>query len=166
MQNRARTIKLVGAILGVCLLGTAVLLIVIRVFYGFVLEQPITVDVQVEAPEQVIVDEPFPVTLQLTNLITASQTLHSIDLENQYLENVVLHEATPTYKAVRSLPFTSFTSYEFDHEIPAVRTMRPTIVELLFVAEETGTFSSTMDICLADGTLCLALPLETAVIDK
>ena len=152
-------------ILGVCLVGTAVLILGSRILIGGVLEEPITVEVVMDAPAQVTVNKPFAVTLQLTNLITASQTLHSIDLENQYLENIALRGATPAYKAVRSLPFASFTSYEFGQEIPVDPTMQPTIVELMFVAEEAGDFSGTVDICLADGTLCLALPLETAVVE-
>lgn len=166
MLNRGRIIKLAAAILSTCLMGTAVLILFVRIQVGGVLKEPVSVDVQIEAPEQVIVNEPFAVTLQLTNLFTATQTLHSIDFDSDYLENVRLSSAAPAYQAVRPLPFTNYTSYEFNHELPVNEFRRPTVIELIFVGETVGEFSGLMDICLADGTFCLALPLETAVVEE
>lgn len=162
MRDRGRVVKLVVGMVVICLAGTAVLLLLFRTFWGTVLNEPTTVEVQVEAPDQVSIHEPFAVTIQMTNLITESQNLHSIDLDTRYLQNVRLDGSSPTYQASRKLPLTRFTSYRFDQTLPAGRT---TTVELLFVGEAVGQFYGLMDICLMDGTLCLALPLETEVVE-
>lgn len=162
MIDKNRVVKLVAAVLLLCSLGTAVLLLLVRIFIGTTLNEPTTVEVQIDAPEQIPLNEPFAVTIQLTNLITANQTLHSIDLQRSYLENIRLNNSTPTYKTVRSLPLTNFASYRFEKEIPAEQTM---IIELHFVGQTIGQFSGLIDICLADGTLCLARPLETKVVE-
>jgi len=161
-MDRTRVVRLTGLIIVICLAGTAVAIVVGRLFFGTVLNEPTTVEMQLDAPEQVALNEPFVVTLQLTNIFTASQTLHSIDLETDYLENITLESSTPSYQDVSPLPFTRFASYGFDWLLPARRT---TEIELLFVPEKAGIFSGLMDVCLDDGTLCQALPLETEVVE-
>ena len=161
-MNRSKIIRLAGLIIVICLVGTAVTIIISRLFFGTVLNKPITVEMQLDAPLQVALNEPFAVTLQITNLITASQTLHSIDLDTDYLESVSLASSSPNYKAVRSLPLTHFASYSFEAEIPVAET---TVIELMFVPEKAGQFTGLVDVCLEDGTLCQALSLETEVIE-
>jgi hypothetical protein len=162
MLNRSRAVKVVVGVVGICSLGTAVILLLIRIFIGTTLNEPTSIAVQIDAPEQIPLDEPFVVTIQLTGLSTASQTLHSIDIETSYLENISLNGSTPTYKAVRSLPLTNFASYQFEEEIPAGKTVA---IELNFVGKTVGQISGLIDICLADGTFCLARPLETRVVE-
>lgn len=165
--DRARILRLVTTILVVCLMGTAVIVLIARILVGSVLKEPVTVEVQVRAPERVVVNEPFAVTLQLNNLVTATQMLHSIDIEDDYLEGIRLERSTPVYSAVHALPLTNFTSFEFGQEIPVnTNGIQVTVIDLLFVAEEAGTFSGIIDVCLGDGTLCLAQPLETAVTEN
>lgn len=161
-MDRKRVIRLAGLIIIICLAGTAVALIVGRLFFGTVLNEPTTVEMQLDAPEQVTLNEPFVVTLRLTNIFTANQTLHSIDLEADYLDNISLENSNPGYQDVRSLPLTGFASYSFDWLLPARRT---STVELMFVPQKAGQFSGLMDICLEDGTLCQALPLEVEVLE-
>lgn len=146
----------------VCSVGTAVTIIISRLMFGTVLNKPTTLEVQLDAPQQVALNEPFAVTLQLTNIFTASQILHSIDLDTHYLENVSLNSSNPGYKDVQRLPLTHFVSYSFEWLLPAGRT---TIVELMFVPEKVGQFSGLVDICLDDGTLCQAVSLETEVVE-
>jgi hypothetical protein len=146
-----------------CLAGTAVLLAISRIFIGSVLKEPATLDVQLEAPAQVRLNEPFAMTLSLTNLITASQTLHSIDLDNGFVKNVRLQNSVPSFTDRQVLPLAQFTTFVFSQEIPAEHQI---VVTLQFVGERVGKFTGVMDICLADGTLCLAVPLETAVVEK
>jgi hypothetical protein len=159
MIDRSRVVKFMVGIVVVCSLATAVLLLVMRLFIGTTLNEPTTVAVQIEAPEQISLNDPFAVTIQLTNLITASQILHSIDVESSYLE---LSGSTPTYKAVRHIPLTNFSSYRFEEELLAEETVA---IELIFVGQTVGQFSGLIDICFADGTLCLARPLETIVVE-
>jgi hypothetical protein len=161
-MDRKRIIRLTGLIIVVCLAGTAVALVVGRLFFGTVLNEPTTVEMQLSAPKQVTLNEPFAVTLQLTNLFTTSQTLHSIDLDNGYLENIRLDDSNPEFGDVRPLPFTGFASYSYGWLLPAGRT---TEIELLFIPEKAGQISGLMDVCLDDGTFCQALPLETKVVE-
>ena len=161
-MERSRTVKLVAGILVICLAGTAVLLIIARLFFGTTLNEPITIEVQVDAPQQVQLNEPFAVNIQVTNLVTTSQTLHSIDLNSSYLDSVNLSSSTPAYKAVAALPLTDFTSYRFEEALLAEATVP---IELVFVGQEAGEFSGLMDICLDDGTLCLAHPLEITIVE-
>ncbi len=162
MIDRRRIVKLAVGIVLACSLGTAVILLIIRIFFGTTLNTPTSVAIQVDAPEQIPLNEPFAVTIQLTNLITTSQMLHSIDVENSYLENISLNSSTPAYKTMRSLPLTKFASYTFEEEIPANQTV---VIELNFVGQTVGQFSGLIDICMADGTLCLAHSLETTVVE-
>ena len=167
MVDRARIFKLVAVTLVICMVGTAVIVLLARILVGSVLKEPDTVEVQVRAPEQVVVNEPFAVTLQINNLITVTQTLHSIDIEDDYLEGIRLEQSTPAYSAMNALPLTNFTSLAFGQEIPVnTNGIQVAVIELQFVAEEIGTFAGIMDVCLADGTLCLSLPLETAVTEN
>lgn len=161
-MDRKRTIRLVGLIVVVCLVGTAVAVVVGRLLFGTVLNEPTTVEMVLDAPQQVALREPFAVTLQLTNIFTASQTLHSIDLDTDYLENIRLDSSAPDFGEIRPLPFTHFASYSFNWLLPARRT---TEIELRFVPEKVGQFSGLMDVCLEDGTLCQTLSLETEVVE-
>lgn len=161
-MDRKRVVRLVGLIIVVCLVGTAVTLIISRLFFGTVLNEPTIVEMELDAPEQVTLNEPFAVTLRLTNVFTGSQTLHSIDLDNDYLENIRLNSSSPQFGDVRPLPLTGFASYSFDWLLPARRT---STVELMFVPEKAGQFSGIVDVCLDDGTLCQALLLETEVVE-
>ena len=153
---------MVVGILLACLAGTAVLLLVVRIFWGTVLNSPETVEVDVHAPTRVALHEPFSVSLQMTNFYTTSQQLHSIDLDSNYLENIRLTETEPAYLQKRSLPLTRYASFEFDQELPPGAT---TVVDLHFVGEKVGQVSGLIDICLADGTLCLALPLAIEIVE-
>ncbi len=161
-MDRKRTIRLVGLIVVVCLVGTAVAVVVGRLLFGTVLNEPTTVEMVLDAPQQVALHEPFAVTLQLTNIFTASQTLHSIDLDTDYLENIRLDSSTPDFGEIRPLPLTGFASYSFNWLLPARQT---TEIELRFIPEKTGQISGLMDVCLEDGTLCQALSLETEVVE-
>lgn len=166
MEKRNRIIKLLVALMALCAGGTAVILLVIRIFFGGVLKEPASVEIEVAIPNQVVLNEPFAVTLQLTNIITASQTLHSLDFEEPLLEQIKLTSASPSYQSVQSLPLSKFASYEFNLELPADIINRPTVVELTFVGQTVGEFSGLMDVCLGDGTFCKAVLLETAVVEK
>ena len=161
-MNRSVTVRLVVGIVAVCLVGTAVLFLAIRTLFGTTLNEPTSIEVQLDAPAQVTLNEPFAVTIQVTNLVTTSQTLHSIDLDSSYLENVNLSSTIPAYESVQSLPLTDFDSYLFEATIPAEATVP---IELRFVGQKAGQFSGLIDVCLADGTLCLAQPLETTVVE-
>lgn len=161
-MERGRVLKLVGVIAAVCLVGTVLVLVISRLLWGTALNEPTTIEVQIAAPEQVTVNEPFAVTIQVTSLITSSQVLHSIDLDTNYLDHVRLSGSAPTYQAVQSLPLTHFASYRFETELPP---MRSQAIELTFVGETVGEFSGVLDVCLEDGTLCLAQRLETVVIE-
>jgi len=161
-MDRKRVVRLVGLIVVVCLVGTAVTIIISRLLFGTVLNEPTTVEMQLDAPEQVTLNEPFAVTLHLTNIFTASQTLHSIDMDTHYLENISLDSSSPGFKEVRPLPFTHFASYSFEWLLPAGRT---TEIELLFLPEKAGRISGLMDVCLDDGTLCQALSLDVEVLE-
>ncbi|MFZ1395983.1 MAG: hypothetical protein WAS33_03750 [Candidatus Promineifilaceae bacterium] len=166
MQNRNRIVMLVLGIVALCVGGTAVFLLIFRIFFGGILQEPAAVEILVEAPPQVVVNEPFVVTVQLTNIITTSQTLHSLDFEEAFLEHISLRSATPAYQTSQAIPLTNFTSYPFNLPLPANSTNRPTVVELTFVGRDVGEFSGVMDICFAEGTLCKAVVLETAVIER
>lgn len=159
-MERGRILRLVGVITAVCLVGTVLVLIISRLMWGTALNEPTTIAVQLDAPEQVTVNEPFAVTIRVTSLITSSQVLHSIDLDTNYLDHVRLSGSAPAYQAVQSLPLTHFASYRFETELPA---MNSRAIELMFVGETVGEFSGVVDICLEDGTLCLAQRLETEV---
>ncbi len=162
MLDRNRAVKVVAGIMGICLLGTAVFLLGMRIHFGTVLNEPTTIVVQIDAPSQTSMNEPFVVIANLTNISSDRQILHSIDVETSYLENIGLSGSTPTYKTMRSLPLANFTSYQFEEEIPAGQTVA---IELNFVGQTIGQFSGLIDICLADGTLCLARTLEAQVIE-
>ena len=157
--------KLLWGLLAFCVGGTAVALILIRIFWGGVLQEPTSVEVQIEAPAQVVVNESFAITLQLTNIMTTSQTLHSLDFDERYLENVSLSHTTPPYHRMQSVPLTNFTSYLYELELPVDIINRPTVIELTFISETVGEFSGLLDVCLEDGTFCVAVPLETAVVE-
>ena len=161
-MEKGRIFKFVGFILLLCLAGTAVAIVIGRLTFGTVTNSPTTIDIRVNAPSQVTRNEPFAVTLRFTNLVPNSQTLHSIDLDTNYLENVRLASTVPNYKEVRTLPFTHFTSYNFEETLPATQI---TVVELTFLPEQVGQFSGLMDVCLEDGTLCQALPLAVEVVE-
>ena len=161
-MDRKRVVRLAGLILVVCSVGTAVTLIISRLFLGTVTNEPTAVEMEIDAPEQVALNEPFVAVLRLTNVFTGSQTLHSIDLERDYLENIRLDSSNPAFGEIRPLPLTGFASYSFDWLLPARRT---STVELMFVPERVGQFSGLVDVCLEDGTLCQALLLETEVVE-
>ena len=160
--DRAALTRVIAGVLLLCTVGTAVVLIGMRIIFGTTVNEPTSIEVKVDGPAEVALNEPFAVTIRVSNLLTTSQTLHSFDLDTTYLENVQLNGSTPAYQSVHSLPLTRFDSYRYFETLPPNTT---TAVELQFVGQKAGRFSGLIDICLDDGNLCMVRPLETTIVE-
>ena len=156
-MNR-RTIFIVAAVL-VLLCICAVGVVVVIILAGSV-EEPANVDISINAPAAVPLNEPFAVDVTIRNTAPSSQVLDSIDITDRYLAGIEVQQAEPAFSDSFAVPVVNYQSYTFQEEILSNSTM---VVTFVMVGTTAGTYSGEFDVCINDGSSCLAVPVETAV---
>ena len=68
------------------------------------------IELDIDYPTQVAVDEGFDITVVITNTADYAQTVTSIDLSRTYLEGVILTGSTPEYDESWDIPSWDFLS--------------------------------------------------------
>ena len=117
--------------------------------------EPSGVDIDVDSPTSVVVDEPFSIDVSVTNVADTMQTLDDIDLDAAALEVLEVMSTSPPFTRTSRNRF--FKTYWFEEEIEPGATLK---VSVEMVARETGTHPFWLDVCINVPNSCLNFEME------
>ena len=123
-------------------------------------EVPENVDIRVDTPVSVQVDQEFYITLTIRNTGSSTQTLVDVDIADEYLEGVVVRETDPAFKDAMHVPFDNTQSYSMDITLPAGREVTVTISAY---AAHAGDYAGDIDFCINSAVSCLSYPVRTII---
>lgn len=123
-------------------------------------EEPENVDIRVDAPVSVEVDQNFNVTLTIRNTGSSPQTLVDVDIADEYLEGVVVREMDPAFKDAMHVPFDNTQSYSMDLALPPGQAVTVTIRAY---AAHAGDYGGDIDFCINSALSCLSYPVRTII---
>lgn len=103
------------------------------------------VDVFIEAPAVVQLNDDFDVVVKLVNSASKPQELYSIDISNHYLTGVMVLKTEPEYKESTRIPIDNTTSYVYKQELLPGDTVKVTIS---CKAIDLGDFKGDFDFCI------------------
>ena len=121
---------------------------------------PTDVQVTVDAPISVPLNEPYLVSINVQNLTAVSQILDSIDIQNSYLAEIRVEGVDPTYSDSFEIPWVGYQSYTFESTIPANRSIQ---VDFIMVGLTEGEYSGDVDICINNGSNCITKVVTTEI---
>lgn len=143
-----------------CCLIAVVALAAGGVLVKWMLQEPENVNINTNIPIQVEAGEPVTLAIEIENLATESQTLHSIDITHSYLAGIELTEAVPPFSDSYPLPLLEMESFTFQYPIPAGETV---VVKFTGRAGQIGDFAGEMDVCINSSAVCSTFTLRTVV---
>jgi len=123
---------------------------------------PQNIVVNIEAPTQAVIGEPFEIVITVENQSESSQTIQSIDIGNKYLEGILLSESNPAFTESWDFPAFGFMSFDYKTEIPASES---TQVALTMEAILAGDYSASFDVCINTEANCIYNVVRTVVSD-
>jgi hypothetical protein len=123
-------------------------------------DMPENVDISIDSPVSVGVDEEFQIVLTINNTGPSTQTLVDLDVADAYLEGVVVREIDPTFSDAMHVPFDNTQSYSMDLALPAAQTVKVTISAY---AAHVGDFGGDIDFCINSAVACLSYPVRTII---
>ena len=123
-------------------------------------EVPENVDISVDAPASVQVDQEFYIILTIRNTGSSTQTLVDVDIADEYLEGVMVRETDPAFKDAMHVPFDNTQSYSMDITLPAGREVTVTISAY---AAHAGDYAGDIDFCINSAVSCLSYPVRTII---
>jgi hypothetical protein len=122
-------------------------------------DTPRGIDFSLTSPEQLALDEPFDVSLALTNQEHHHQELVCIDIEGSYLEGFQLLSTQPPYLESLEL-FGGGISLYFDQLLDHNESI---IITLTLQARRPGTYSGNIKACINSQYAMLGQPIQTTV---
>ncbi len=149
----------IGAGCGIlCIVG-----IIILAFYIVRSEQQLKyVNIQVDAPSNVVLDDEFVIEIQIENTSDEIYILKDIDVHPDYLEGIFISGSEPQFHNTFSGEVTGYQNYKFDQNIHPKSEL---VVQLHAIGFETGSFIGDIDICINALGACRGFPLRTVVSD-
>ena len=124
-------------------------------------KEPENVDIRVDAPLSVQVDQEFDITLTIRNTGASAQTLVDLDIADEYLEGVVVSEMDPPFSDATHVGFGDNTqSYSMDITLPAGQEVTVTISAY---AAHAGDYAGDIDFCINSAISCLSYPVRTII---
>ncbi len=119
------------------------------------------INVNVQVPSAVATGEEFVLEIQIENTAERAQRLHSIDIEESYMEGITIQSAEPLFSTSEHNLFDNTRSYGFDQSIPPKTKL---VVKFHAMARKPGVFESDVDVCINSATKCLMdYPIATQV---
>ena len=103
------------------------------------------IDINLDIPVVVDLDEEFVTQVTITNKLTESQELVSIDVGDGYLEGIALIKTYPNYTDQIHIPLDNTVSYSFGQDIGPHESIT---IDLHWRALSTGEFSDDIDFCI------------------
>jgi hypothetical protein len=117
-------------------------------------------NLSVVEPATVLVGETYEVTVVLENTDDVSHLLTSIDIGDTYLAGSTLEGSNPAYLEEWDFSDYGFQSYDYQMNLTPGKAL--TIV-YSFVAETSGLYEGSLDVCIDTEVDCLYNPLSTEI---
>ncbi len=161
MDNKALpwtiVILLTSCIL-VCLCGGVLL----GVFLWDSGQEPTGLGISVDSPVQASLGEDILITVTIENTSDSSKELNSIDIDDSFLEGIVINQVEPIYDEVDSYDLFdyTFTSYYFYRSIRPGETL---VVTFYGRSIQAGDFSGDLDVCIDSTSRCKDFLLRTVI---
>lgn len=121
-------------------------------------QAPSEVEVRVGSPNIALEENPFVITILISNQADTTQRLNSIDLVLNDLDALDVVNSTPPFS--ESSDEFGFKTYWFDSEIQPGESLE---VSLETVARKTGTYQFRVDVCINGPMSCLSYETEIDV---
>jgi len=112
----------------------------------------------IHAPTSVAVGEAFEVVATITHNADETQTLHSIDMGETYLEGVAITSSDPAFSQAYLLGDGTY-SHTFMTDVP----VDGLTITFDAVALQSGNWKGAFDVCLDDGLNCSFYTVSTYV---
>jgi hypothetical protein len=123
-------------------------------------EAPANVEINIEMPVSVNVDQEFKIVLTVRNTGSSPQTLVDVDIADEYLEGVVVRAIEPAFKDAMHVPFDNTQSYSMDVLLPPAQEVSVTISAY---AAHGGDYAGDIDFCINSAVSCLSHPVRTII---
>lgn len=155
--------KKAALIVGILFAGMALLCGGILTFFAYVFQAasagPQDVEISVDVPERVVVDEEFPIVISLRNTRSTSQRLAGLDLFDSYTQGIEVLASDPPWNREDSI--FDFTSYYYSLTLPPGQAIR---LSLKCRGKKPGYFSGDLDVCINNDYACDSFSARTLVL--
>lgn len=131
-------------------------------FLAYVVQDVEGVNVEVGGPSEVVVGQPFDLTIRVTNIRERKiLNLSDIDIADEYLTAFSVMRVEPAFKSTMHVPLDNSQSFTFDQRIPAGDTR-----EFVFTlkAHAPGFFRGDVDVC--EGLRFVTDMVQTVVVER
>lgn len=123
-------------------------------------EEPQNVEISIDVPVSVSVDQEFNIVLTVKNTGSTTRTLAYVDVADEYLEGVVVRGMDPAFKSAEHIPFDNTESYSLDVALPPAQEVTVTVSAY---AAHTGDYAGDFDFCIDSAVSCLSYPVRTII---
>ncbi len=151
---------LIGCGIIVLLLCCGVIVITAVVISNARVFEPAGVTIDLSAPPNVPLKDPFVIEISITNTAAEDQILDSIDFPTAYLAGIELQSTTPPFASDFTIPFVAYHSYTFNQPIEQFETI---LIEFVMEGQQEGLFDGEVDVCINDGSSCQTLEISTTI---
>jgi len=117
----------------------------ILLLFLFSCNTPENIEVHTDVPISINRGELFTIITKIKNTSYKSQELVSIDIDNNYLDGVVILGTSPNYSDVMNVPIDNTTSYSFNK---IINPNSEITIKFNAKAVNSGTYNSTIDFCI------------------
>lgn len=121
-------------------------------------DEPENIEVSIEAPITVDVDQEFDLVVTVKNTSASTQTLVDLDIGEDYLEGVAVRRMDPAFSD--ALGGFGTMTYSMDLALPPGQEVTITIAAY---AAHAGDYSASLDLCINSAVSCLYYPVRTVV---
>ena len=117
----------------------------ILVLFLFSCSDPENIELFIDSPTSVKKGQEFNIITTITNTSNKAQELVSIDIDDNYLDGIVILSTTPNYSDVLYVPIDDTQSYSFNKTIEPNSEIN---IEFRAKAIKSGTHRGTIDFCI------------------
>jgi hypothetical protein len=157
MTGTAKVFTFVAVGCGLLVVGGAVVAVL---GLSWIVREPTGVEVLVETPLQVALDQRFQMVTVIKNTGPKSLTVVDVDVANSYLEGVVVQSSQPPFRDAMHVPIDETISHSFDQTVEPGSELRVTFE---MVAVHPGDFAGDVDFCIDSELRCISYPVRTLV---
>ena len=143
-----------------CLIAAVVAGVGGAVFWGWLMEEPENIGINVDTPVMATMGETFILQVNIENLAKEAQVLDSIDIADAYLEGLSIERVEPPFTESYPISLIDYQSYTFLRDIPPGETLT---VRFYVVPTRAGDFGGDIDVCIGSGSSCLTFIVRTVV---
>jgi hypothetical protein len=122
--------------------------------------EPKDVEVNVDAPLQVMIDKEFVITATVKNTASKEQKLVSLDIGDEYLKGIAIVKTEPDNSESRHIPLDNTVTYTFNIPVKPGKEIKVTFYAK---ALKKGDFNSEIDFCINNEVSFLSKSIRTVV---